>query len=170
LVIDAFPITQTLKTNFDARFSGSSQFSLRDGKTQVTAGDGVLSISAPLTINVPNWFDADMNIAIQLAVSGGFQVVVSAPVVNVDVSWSFFENLASLGCGEAIQSGMSQMAQAFLRSIVDAEVIPAVTQAITGQVAEFVKSLQDADPQRRAYAMTLLTLSPNGLRITACPR
>jgi hypothetical protein len=78
--------------------------------------------------------------------------------------------LPILRCGEAIQSGLSQMAQAFLRSIVDAEVIPAVTQAITGQVAGFVKSLQDADPRRRAYAMTALTLSPNGPRITACPR
>jgi hypothetical protein len=168
--IDPFLITQPLKTEFDTRFGGSSKFSLRGNGTTVTLGDGTINIDVPLTINVPDWFDADMNINIQLAVSGGSRVLVTAPVVSADVSWSFFENLLSLGCGDLVQSGMTQMAQAFLSDIVNSELVPKVTQAITDQVNGFITSLQTADPQHRTYVMTLLVLSGGGLTFTACPK
>src|SRR2546421_4645452 len=61
-LLDAFVITQLIKTTFDQRFRGSSKLKLRDGGTEVTLSDGTISIGVRLEIEVPNWFNANMNI------------------------------------------------------------------------------------------------------------
>ena len=51
----------------------------------MTAGDaGLVDIHVPITINVPDWFDADMDIHIQLTISRSTNghVFVAAPVVD----------------------------------------------------------------------------------------
>ena len=69
--IPAFVITQLLKTEFDGRFSGNSQFKLRGTGTVVTLETGAIKIAVPVTILVEDWFNADMDIAIKLSVTGG---------------------------------------------------------------------------------------------------
>jgi hypothetical protein len=167
---DPFPITQPLKTEFDNRFSASSKFSLSGNGTTVTLGNETINISVPLTINVPDWFDADMSIAIQLKLIDASPVTMIAPIVSADVSWTFFENLASLGCGHFVEGGMTQMAEAFLGNIVESELIPLVEQRISNAITTFTTSLQTADPSHRTFALAALILGPAGLKITACPK
>ncbi len=69
--LEAFPIQEKLEFSFNQRFSGNSQFTLRDPKTVATLGSGTIDIAVPLTIHVDSWFDADMDIAIKLSVTGG---------------------------------------------------------------------------------------------------
>jgi hypothetical protein len=167
---DPFAITQPLKTEFDKRFTGSSAFKLSGNGTSVTLGNETINISVPLTINVPDWFDADMSITIQLKVIDASPVTVIAPIVSADVSWSFFENLASLGCGHFVESGMTKMAEAFLGQIVQTELIPVVRKGLTDVIASFEASLKAADPGHRTFALGAFVLSPAGLKITACPK
>lgn len=89
----------------------------------MTLDDGVIVIFVPLEIKVPDWFNADMDIGVQLSVHG---VAVSPKRVTVDVSWTFFEHLASLACTGFIQSGMQQLAQQFMEHIVITELVPRV--------------------------------------------
>jgi len=167
---DPILIASPLKTQFDALFGGSGQFSLRGGGTTVTLGAGVIDIAAPLTIHVPDWFDAAMNVAIRLAVYGGAAVEVSAPTVTADVEWSFFANLASLECGQFIQRGMAQMAQAFLTEIVATQLVPQVRQTATSMIGSAIAMIEAADPQKRTFVLTLVALGTNGLTFTACPK
>ena len=147
-------------------------FTLKDGGSVVTAGaDGLVDIHVPLTINVPNWFDADMDIHIQLTISGADgHVLVGAPVVDPQVNFSLLSNLASLGCTDAIGLGMTKMAYAFLEHLVDKELRPLVEQKIVDQVNSFLSTLQNDDPQKRTFFVsTLIFSSARGLLITGCP-
>jgi hypothetical protein len=171
---ESFPasvVTAPLKQVFDDVFGGAGQFTLKDGGTSVTAGDaGAVNIDVPLSINVPDWFDADMNIAIQLTITGASQVFVAAPVVNPQVSWSFLSNLLSLACTSFIGDGMTQISKVFLEEIVDQQLRPRVTQMLVDQINAFTGSLETADPQHRTYVMTSLIFNASGLLITACPK
>ena len=126
----------------------------------------------PIAIDVPDWFDADMDIHVQLTITGaGGQIFVAAPVVDPQVSWSLLSNLLSFGCTEGISSGMTQVSKLFLEHIVDKEVRPLVTQMLVDIVNSVISTLEQNDPQHRTYVMaSLLFSAARGLTITACPK
>jgi hypothetical protein len=165
--IRADDIVNQMKPEVDGQFSKSRQLALKPGKSQVILRDGFIEVSIPLGINVPDWFDADMNIGFRIAVSG-FSVVTE--LVTVNVKWNFFEHLASLGCTGFVQSGMEQLAREFMRHIVDAELVPRIATAFKGQADDFTAGLEAADPQKRPFVTTSLTLTSAGVAIVACPR
>jgi hypothetical protein len=172
LEVPASAVTDPLKAELDAVFSSTGDFTLNDGGSVVTAGaDGLVDIHVPLTISVPDWFDADMDIHIELTINGANgHVFVAAPVVDPQVSFSLLSNLLSFGCTDAIGAGMTKMASVFLERIVDEELRPRVEQKIVEQVNSFLGILQNSDPQQRAFFMSTLTLSAGrGLIITGCP-
>ena len=171
--IDPTIITSLLKSEFDTRFSGSDQFSLRDNKTVVTLGNGTISIFVPVTISVNNWFDADMNITINLSVfqistSAGSPIKVVASQVSLNVSWSFLENLASLGCTSFVESGMSQIGQAFMANIVNAELLPRIEGGFNDQANQAIAEQETEDTQHRTHVLSSMTLSPDGLKFKIC--
>jgi hypothetical protein len=171
--VPASAVTEPLKEELDSVFSSTDNFTLKDGGSVVTAGaDGLVDIHVPLTINVPDWFDADMDIHIQLTIAGADgHVFVAAPVVDPQVNFSLLSNLLSFGCTEAVGLGMTKMAYVFLERIVDEELRPRVEQKIVDQVNSFLGILQNNDPQKRAFFMSTLTLSAGrGLIITGCPQ
>ncbi len=171
--LPASAVTVPLKDAMDSAFSGGGNFTLKDGGSTVTAGaDGLVDIHVPITIDVPDWFDADMDIHIQLTITGAAgHVFVAAPVVDPQVSWSLASNLASLGCTDAIGKGMTKISYAFLERIVDNEVRPAVESQIEGAVSQFLNVLHNNDAQKRTFVMTTLIFSANeGLLITGCPQ
>jgi len=171
--VSAATFTAKLKDAMDAAFSGGGNFSLKDGGSTVTAGDaGLVDIHVPITIDVPDWFDADMDIHIELTLSGADgHVFVAAPVVDPTASFSGLSGVLSGGCSDAVSTGMTKMAYAFLERIVDNELRPAVTQQIEDQLNQFTAFLGNNDPQHRTFAMTSLIFSANeGLLITACPQ
>lgn len=170
LLVRADDIVNVIKAEMDQRFSGSSDFRLKDNGTSVSVGDGTIGIAVPLEIEVPNWFNADMAISIKLAVLPGRPVSVTAPTVSVDVRWNFFEHLASLFCTGAVQSGMEKLAQAFLADIVAADLVPAVADSLSGRVREFLDGLQADDPLQRTWVPRLVSLSGAGFTVTGCPR
>jgi hypothetical protein len=167
---DAFLISKLIETQVRAQLSGSSDVKLRGDGLGVTLGDQTISIGVPLEIEVPSWFNADMTIDIQLSRPFGPKDTLSLKSLSVDVHWTFFEHLFSLGCTGLVQAGMEQLAQVFLTHIVKTEILPVMEKTFDDKAAEALRSLQAADPQRREYAITLVTLSPDGLTITACPK
>jgi hypothetical protein len=169
----AATFTSQLKDSLDSAFSGGGNFSLNPGGSTVTAGDaGLVDIHVPITINVPDWFDADMDIHIQLTISGANgHVFVAAPVVDPTASFPVLSGILSGACSDAVSTGMTKMAYAFLERIVDNELRPAVTAQIEDTVNKFTTLLQNNDAQHRTFAMTTLIFSANeGLLITACPQ
>jgi hypothetical protein len=173
LGLPASAVTVPLKDAMDAAFSGGGNFSLKDGGSIVTAGsNGLVDIHVPITIDVPDWFDADMDIHLQLTITGANgHVFVAAPVVDPQVSWSLGSNLASVGCTDAIGKGMTKISYAFLERIVDNEIRPTVEAQIEDAINKFLTLLHNNDAQQRTFVMTTLIFSANqGLLITGCPQ
>ena len=170
--IDAFVIVQRIKSIFDQRFSGNSQFTLRDGKTVVTLGGGQIDIAVPLTIHVDSWFDADMDITITLSVTGGggSPVLVVSRGVSLEVSWDFLEHIPSLGCTVFVEDGMSQLGQALMVDIVHSQLVPELARAFNDQVDAFRDDARKQDPSGRTYVLTVFELSEAGLRFKVCPQ
>jgi len=170
LALPASVLTEPLKTEFDTMFGGSSRFTLKGSGTTVTLGTDLINIDVPLSINVPDWFDADMDIPIQITAAGNTNLFVGDAVVNPTVSWSFLSNLLSLGCTGLIGDGMSQISKVFLEEIVDAQLVPAVKKELTAAINSFTVSLTAQDPAHRTFVMTSLLLTSSGITITACPQ
>lgn len=168
--LPALLVTAPIKNVLTQAFGSDDQFSV-NGDIEVTPDTGVVNINVPLNINVPNWFDADMDIRVQLAITGGKDPIVTAPKVDVNVDWGFLSNLLSLGCTDLIGSGMSQISKVFLEHIIDFEVRPAITQGLAALRDQYLGRLQSDDPQKRTYVMRSLTFGPDptGITILACP-
>jgi hypothetical protein len=168
MTVSSALITIPIESQLQQAFASSSQITLKSG-VSVVAGTGVINISAPLNINVPDWFDADMTIAIQIDISGGSSVLVSAPTVNVQVSWGLASNLLSLGCTDLVGSGMTQIAQVLFAHIVNAEIVGPIQSGLSGQVTSFINGLEQSDAQHRTFVMHTLTFDANNVTVTACP-
>ena len=170
--LEAFPIQEELEFEFNQRFSGNSQFTLRDPKTVATLGSGTIDIAVPLTIHVDRWFDADMDIAIKLSVTGGAgsPVFVLSRGVSLEVSWSFLEHVPSLGCTHFVEEGMSQLGQALLADIVHSQLVPEVAEAFNQRIDEFCTNAKELDPLHRTYVLTVFELSADGARFKVCPQ
>jgi hypothetical protein len=112
-----------------------------------------------------------MDIAIKLEVQGGggHPVFVLSRGVSLNVSWSFLEHVPSLGCTAFVESGMSQLGQAFMKNIVESEVVPKVKQAFNDHVDKFIKEVQDTDPQHRTYVLASFYLRPETMGFKVCP-
>ena len=73
----------------------------------------------PVEITVPNWFDADLDLGVELfvrhvSIMGNEPLRVTETSVNFEADWSFLENLASLGCGNLVELGMSMLGQVLM--------------------------------------------------------
>lgn len=158
-------LTVPLKQQLDSRFSGSSSFALRAGGTVVTPVDGGASIAIPLHLNIPDWFDADMDITIQLGIwmAAVGSVMVQASSTDVHVTWTWLQDLA--GC----TSFGEKLSQAFMSEIVDNELVPLLAQQINSQIQSFAATQQQGDPQHRAFVLTSFSFGPDGLSFTVCP-
>ena len=170
--IPAFVITSLLKTEFDKRFSGNSQFKLRGNGTVVTLDVGAIKITVPVEILVEDWFNADMDISIKLSVTGGggFPVLVLSRGVSLGVSWTFLEHLPGLGCTVFVESGMSKLGEVLMSEIVTSELVPKVNRSFNDQIDKATKEAQEADPQHRVFSLAFFELSSDGVRFKICPK
>jgi hypothetical protein len=99
--IDGGAITILIKQAIVDQFQGSNSFSLGSGEPDVRLSDAILSINIELNLDVPDWFDATMTIAIQIEIGMTGRppeaaVLVQENSTNVDVSWEWYSTLLSL--------------------------------------------------------------------------
>jgi hypothetical protein len=162
-------LTTQLKQQLDARFSGSSSFALRSGGSVVTPVLGGATVAIPLHLDIPNWFDADMDISIPLSIlftnaTTPPSVAVQATGTNVHVTWTWLQDLA--GC----TSFGEQLSQAFMFDIASNELAPMIQQQLNSSIQSFANSQQNNDPQHRTFVLTYFSFGPDGLTFTVCPQ
>jgi hypothetical protein len=166
--IAAGVLTTQIKQQLDARFSGSSSFSLRTGGSVVNPVLGGATIAIPLHLDIPDWFDADMDIAIALSIlfstATPGTVAVQATSTTVHVTWTWLQDLA--GC----TSFGEQLSQAFMSEIASNELAPMIQQQLNSAIQSFAASQQQSDPQHRTFVLTRFTFGPDGLTFTVCPQ
>jgi hypothetical protein len=167
-------ITNSFQQEFDKRFSVPGKVKLRDNGSVVSLGDNRISISVPVEISVPSWFDANVDLAVELSVrhvsiTGDSPLRVAVHSVSFDVDWSFLENLASLGCGHFVELGMSQLGQVLMENMLATELAPQVTSELNKIAVQQRNLVQQEDAQNRPHEFTRVAISPDGLEFRLCP-
>src|SRR4029450_103611 len=99
------------KPQIDALFRDNPDVKLKDGGSKVALGRFSVDISIPLEIEVPSWFNADMDISLKFRLHATDRVRASLDDVSVDVSWTLFEHLFSLGCTGIVQAALEKQAE-----------------------------------------------------------
>ncbi len=158
-------VTVPLQQQLINRFSGSSSYTLGGGGVTVTPFDGYANIAIPLDLHVPDWFDATMDIAIQLGIAmaaDGSSVAVQ-PYTNVHITWTWLQDLA--GCTDFGQ----KLSQAFMSDIVENEIAPQFAQLIDGLIQSAATLQQQSDPQHRTFALTAFSFGTD-ISFTLCPQ
>jgi hypothetical protein len=158
-------VTVPLQQQLTNRFSGSSSFTLLGSGVTVTPFDGYANIAIPLDLHVPDWFDATMDIAIELdiAMAADRSSVTVQSFTNVHITWTWVQDLA--GCTEFGQ----KLSQAFMSDIVEHELAPQLAQQINGLIQSAATVQQESDPQHRTFALTAFSFGTN-INFTLCPQ
>lgn len=175
VTIDPTTFGNVVKGQIAATFPASDQFSFRGDGPSVTLGNGTVTVDIPLNIDVPDWFDAEANFTVQLNVEpAGPQTAVKIDVtlanVNVDISWSLFGEILSLGCEHFIEIAMQKMAEAFVTQIVATQSVPNCKDALDNLVGNTAAAAKASDPQHRDFVLTSFFLTTDGLSYTVCPK
>ncbi len=167
-------ITNPFKQEFDRRFNIPGQVTLRDNGSVVTLGDNQINIAVPVEIHVPDWFDANLDLSIELsvrhiAITGNSPLMVNVHNVNFEVDWSFLENLASLGCGHFVELGMSKLGQVLMENMIATELVPQATDELNKLANAQRDLVQRQDPQQRPHQFTRVVISADGVGFRLCP-
>jgi hypothetical protein len=159
-------VTGVLQQQLTNRFSGSKSFTLRAGGITVTPFDGYVNVAIPLDLHVPDWFDATMDIAIELgiAMAGQSLVAVTQPSTNVNINWTWIQNIA--GCSEF----GAKLSQAFFSDIVENEIAPQLAQQINQLINSAATVQEQSDPQHRTFALTAFSFGTPDINFTLCPQ
>jgi hypothetical protein len=171
----AAAITNLVQATITRLFQGdSNEFSLARSGVIVNSSNDTIFINVPLNLNIPNWFDATMDIAVQIGVGmqgAPPQATVSAWLrnVHVNVDWSWYSDVLSGGCTVAVAAGMEKVSQAFIRLIAQNSAT-GIAEELNRlvQVTAAIDRAQDT-PERRTYTLTSLDLTSTTLDMTLCP-
>lgn len=151
-------ISSAIKSSLDQSFQGRTTGT---GST-VTLGAGVIDIQIPLNLNG----QGTMNFAIEIGVAqNGQSISVTDDSVTVSIHLNTDLNVGSW-CSNAMQS----LVQPFMQHIVDAEIVPALSQQLLGQINQTIASAeQSGGPLRRTFVLTSFALTPDGVSYAVCP-
>lgn len=157
------------------RLSGSSQISIRDGGIAVTFGNFSMTIAVPLEIEIPNWFNANMDVNMRFSISAGPRqnsrfgnVNCVLRDVSVDVSWRLLSHIFTLGCTGAIQAALEIQAKAFLE-MLGGQLSSQLAETVEDEHDRRIDFLTDNDPQGRDYRFHSLQVDSAGIRFVSCP-
>ncbi|HET8646875.1 MAG TPA: hypothetical protein VFO85_15375 [Vicinamibacteria bacterium] len=136
--------------------------------------DGLL-IEAPLRAAVPNFFDADVDVDVLLALSAtslpGGARVVSARVrsVSVDVIFHLAEHIFSGGSATAVQAIVQPLAAELIRSYVGPTLEQDTAAQLQAAVDFVLGGFRTTDPQKREHRLYSIATEPGFLAIVGCP-
>lgn len=163
-------ITEQIQNTLESAFSQDGKIQLNP-KVSATHSANVIDIGIPATINVPDWFDGSLGMSAQINIGSGSTLAVTASQVNFSASWSTLSNILSLGNTSSAGDAMTELGQAMWEHIVDAEIVSALQDYLSGQISDFADSLKNDDPQGPTYTLYSLTYdaATDNLVITVVP-
>jgi hypothetical protein len=166
-----------MKTQIDNTFSGSPDLKLKDGGATVALGNFSVNISIPLEIEVPDWFNADMDIALKFSLFAAdrdpgpgvnVRVLASLDDASVDVSWSILSHLLSLGCTGVVQEALSKQAEVFLNNLMGPGMADQLRLAVQSDVDTRLAALNANHPPH-PFRLHSMTVSDVGISYRFCP-
>ena len=157
-------------------FIGGSLTSRGDIAVAMRPPDAVAA-RVPLHADIPNFFNADIDVDLTIAVSvatqpGGRRVVgASLRAVTVAVIFHPLEHIASLGSAAAAQAMMEPFAADLIKTFLGRQIEIAVATPLQEFVNFLLEGWKANDPQKRTYRLFSIVAeqSPDGLIVVGCP-
>lgn len=136
---------------------------------------GTLTIEIPAKLSIPHYFDATMTItqAFTVGMRGlppAASLAVDAGATSIDVDWSWYADVLSLGLTSGVAALVETVSQTFIHYIARTQMAGTIERAFDGEFVQFViNGAHAADPGARTFALTSVLMDENGLAIGACP-
>lgn len=153
------------------RFHDNDQIRLKNDSPKVTMDQDGIHVGINSTINVPDWFDADMDIGMdfRLVAELNGDVSVFLSNTNVDVSWSLLEHLASLGCTGVVQSALERLMKTCIDDLLKPYLESDFAKQLQGHVDDMMNVWKSEDPEHRRFQLYKISTDPNQMTIVGCP-
>ena len=161
-------VREMIRAEVRRSFPGAGQLTLRDGEIAVDFGINSFVIDVPLTADVPNWFDADIDLTL------GFEVFpvdgrvgASYSFVRTNVSFGTASAILSGGCSAAVARALEESSNGFFDGFIG----PAIARQIREQVQTAMNAaLGDFNNGRTPpYKVHDFTLTELNLLVRICP-
>jgi hypothetical protein len=171
--LGAAVVGQVVKTQIEKMFAGSGEIKLKQGGATVTLDNFKVTIAIPLEIEVPDWFNADMDILLTFLFARptptlDMRVVATLDNVSVDVSWSLLSHLLTLGCTAVVSAALEKQAEVFLRNLMGPTMAQQLADAIQGEVDRRLGILNGPHPPH-PFRLHSMAVSANGINFRFCP-
>jgi hypothetical protein len=155
-------------------FRTGSLSSRGDLSVEMLPPDG-LRLKVPLRADIPNFFDADIDVALDIRVS-----VKSLPssvraasarlsAVSVDVSFGILEHIGSLGAATAAQALIEPMGADLIQNFLGPQIETLVADPLQVVIDIFLARWSGVDSAKRIYRLYSITADPAGLIIIGAP-
>jgi hypothetical protein len=154
------------------RFAGNNQIKLHSGSPSASMDQNGIHVKIASTINIPHWFDADMDIDMDFQVfaqisEGRARVILAKD--NVDVSWSLLEHAASLGCTGVVQGALEKLMKVCINDLLKPYLENDFANELQEPINEILNLWQAADPEKRRFKLFSITTSETQMTIVGCP-
>ena len=155
-------------------FKAGSLSSRGDLAVKMLPPDG-LRLEVPLTAAIPNFYDADIDVDLDLRVSvkslpnGGRAASARLGAVSVDVIFHIAEHIFSLGTATAAQSMIEPLASDLIKGFLGPQIENLFARPLQQAIDFFLNGWRGADPAHRTYRLYSLTAEPEGLIILGAP-
>ncbi len=153
----------------------AGSLSSRGDLTVAMKPPGEMVFHVPMTADIPNFFNADVNVDLTIALfirtPPGGQRLLGARLshVSVDVIFHLAEHIASLGSATAAQAIIQPMAADLIQAFLGPQIQSLVIATLQPIVDIFQDGWQGADPDHRAYRLRSVNAEPEGLIFIGCP-
>jgi hypothetical protein len=155
-------------------FRAGSLSTRGDLSVQMLPPDG-LRLKVPLSADIPNFFNADIDVELDIRVS-----VKSLPVgtrvasarlsaVSVDVIFHVAEHIFSGGAATAAQDLIQPLAADLIKGFLGPQIETTFVRPLQEAIDVFLALSRGADPAHRIYRLHSITADPAGLIILSAP-
>jgi hypothetical protein len=155
------------------RLQGHDKVDL-DGTVDAAVNENGIAVSIPLEIEVPNWFNADMDVDVAMRVfarrdGSGSRVVADLVSVDVDVIWHWLEHVLSLGVTGALQAAMQRLLDLSITRMLGPQIEERLARQLQRVVDGLLGLMKATDADDREYLLTSLHTSSVGIELVGCP-
>ena len=161
-------VREMIRTEVRRSFPASGKVTLRDTEIGVDFGINSFVIDIPLTADVPNWFDADIDLTVGFKVYPvDGRVAAAYSFSRTDVSFGVASSILSGGCSAAVAKALEESTNGFMDGFIG----PAIARQLREQVQAGLNTALAAFNAGRSppYKVHDFNLTEFNLLVRVCP-
>lgn len=161
-------VKEMIRAEVKRAFPSSGQVTLRGDDIPVDIGINAFVVDVPLKADVPNWFDADidMSLGFELYPVDG-RVAAKYSFATVDVSFGVASTVLSAGCSRAVGKALEVSAEGFFDGFIG----PAIARQMRDKVQAGMNAAMEVFNRNRTpkYKVYDFALTETNLLVRVCP-